>query len=88
MVAMIVKGFKKMKFIKQRRTGRPFRRNGKSEDAERFKKKESKEEKAGTMDKSKVKCYNCDKMGHFVADYKRAKNTKNQGKALITGSKE
>ena len=40
------------------------------------------------MDKSKVKCYNCDRMGHFAADCKRAKNSKSQEKALIIGNKD
>ena len=40
MVAMIVKGFKKMKFRKQRKDGRSFRKAGKSENAERFKRTE------------------------------------------------
>ena len=85
---MIVKGFKKMKFRKQRKDGRSFRKAGKSGNAERFKKTEGREQKASGIDKSKVKCYNCDRMGHFAADCTRAKSNKGQGKALITGNKD
>ena len=45
MVAMIVKGFKKMKFIKQRRQENFSKKFLKSDGKERFRKKEGKEVK-------------------------------------------
>ena len=80
MMAMLVKGFKKFKYMKQKRQFNSSKKSGKSGE------KKEKDSKTGKLDKSKVRCYNCDGMGHFVTECKKAKKT--QGKALITGNKD
>ena len=80
MMAMLVKGFKRMKYRKQKRQFNSSKKFGKSGE------KKEKDSKTGKLDKSKVRCYNCDGMGHFATECKKAKKT--QGKALITGNKD
>ena len=80
MMAMLVKGFKRMKYRKQKKQFNSSKKFGKSGG------KKEKESKSGKLDKSKVRCYNCDGMGHFATECKKAKKT--QGKALITGNKD
>ena len=76
MMAMLVKGFKRMKYRKQMKQFNSSRKPGTRE----------KDFKSGKLDISKVRCYNCDGMGHFATECKKAKKT--QGKALITGNKD
>ena len=78
MVAMIVKGFKKMKFRKARKQGN-FQKRPFNAEKNRYNKKEG---KSSNFDKSKLRCYNCDGMGHIAAECKKGK-----AKALITSSK-
>ena len=80
MMAMLVKGFKRMKYMKQKRQFNSSKKFGKSGE------KKEEDSKTGKLDKSKVRCYNCDGMGHFATECKKAKKT--QGKALITGNKD
>ena len=80
MMAMLVKGFKRMKYRKQKRQFNSSKKFGKSGE------KKEKYSKTGKLDKSKVRCYNCDGMGHFATEFKKAKKT--QGKSLITGNKD
>ena len=80
MMAMLVKGFKRMKYRKQKRQFNSSKKFGK------YGEKKEKDSKTGKLDKSKVRCYNCDGMGHFATECKKAKKT--QGKALITGNKD
>ena len=80
MMAMLVKGFKRMKYRKQKRQFNSSKKFGKLGE------KKEKDFKTGKLDKSKVRCYNCDGMGHFATECKKAKKT--QGKALITGNKD
>ena len=82
MVAMLVKGFKKMKFRRDKKQGK-FQKKSFNTDREGYKKKEG---KSGKLDMSKVKCYNCDGMGHFATECKKTKA--GQRKALITSSKD
>ena len=80
MMAMLVKGFKKLKYRKQKRQFNSSKKFGKSGE------KKEKDSKTGKLDKSNVRCYNCDGMRHFATECKKAKKT--QGKALITGNKD
>ena len=80
MMAMLVKGFNRMKYRKQKRQFNSSKKFGKSGE------KKEKDSKTGKLDKSKVRCYNCDGMGHFATKCKKAKKT--QGKALITWNKD
>ena len=78
-MAMLVKGFKKFKYRKQKRqfnSSKKFSKSGENKE---------KDFKTGKLDKSKVRCYNCDGMGHFATECKKAKKT--PGKALIAGNK-
>ena len=80
MMAMLVKGFKRMKYMKQKKQFNSSKKFGKSGG------RKEKESKSGKLDKSKVRCYNCDGMGHFATECKKAKKT--EGKDLITGNKD
>ena len=80
MMAVLVKGFKRMKYRKQKKKFNSSKKPGKSRG------KREKEPKSGKLDKSKVRCYNCDGMGPFATKYKKAKKT--QGNALVTGNKD
>ena len=80
MMAMLVKGFKRMKYRKQKRQFNSSKKFDKSGE------KKEKDSKTRQLDKSKVRCYNCDGMGHFATECEKAKKT--QGKALITGNKD
>ena len=62
MVAMIVKGFKKMKYRKCRKVGNTSKKVSGDSKTGRYKKKDDMENKFGKFDKAKVKCYNCDSM--------------------------
>ena len=49
-----------MKYRKQKRQFNSSKKFGKSGE------KKEKDSKNGKVDKSKVRCYNCDEMGHFA----------------------
>ena len=87
MMAMIVKGFKKMKFRRQRMKVNFTKKFSKSEGKERFKKREGKDFKADKVDKSKIKCFNCDGIGHYTNECRKPKANKGSGKAFISSSK-
>ena len=87
MMAMIVRGFKKMKFRRQRRKENYTKKSSTSKGKDRFKKRERKDYKADRLDKSKIKCFNCDGIGHYANECRKPKTSKGNSKALITASK-
>ena len=87
MMAMIVRGLRKMKFRRQGRKENFTKKFSTFEGKERLKKRERKDYKADKVDKSKIKCFNCDGIGHYANEFKRPKASKGSGKALISSSK-
>ena len=50
---------------------------------------ESVNDKDGSkVDWSKIKCFNCEKTGHFAKDCKKSKSYGGKGKALFTSIKD
>ena len=86
MLAMMVKGFKRMKNRKFRTEGNLSKQTLDDAKAERFKKKDEREKKSRKFDKAKVKCNNYDGMGHFATKCRMAKSGKL--KALISEKKD
>ena len=85
-IIMIVKGFKKMKYKKFRKAGNTSKKVSGDVKTDRYKKKDDKENKSRKFDKEKVKCYNCDGMGHFATKCRKAKFGKE--KTLISEKKD
>ncbi|KAK1358784.1 hypothetical protein POM88_043258 [Heracleum sosnowskyi] len=77
MVAMIVRNFRRMKFRKNKRQDN-FQKKTFNADKDKYIKKDSKGSK---FDKSKVRCYKYNGMGHFASECMKTK-------ALITSSKD
>ena len=59
----------------------------KTEGKERLKKREGKDFKTDKVDKSKIKCFNCDGIGHYANECRKPKASKGSGKAFISSSK-
>ncbi|KAK1360845.1 hypothetical protein POM88_045319 [Heracleum sosnowskyi] len=77
MMAMMVKGFRRMKQGK-------FRKDGRKSKGDQYSDRKNKQKK---VDLSKIKCFNCDKMGHYATECKKPKVGKSTRKALVTSSK-
>ena len=87
MMVMIVRGFNKIKFRRRRRKENYTKKSSTSKGKERFKKREGKDYKVDRLDKSKIKCFNCDGIGHYTNKCRKPKASKSNSKALITSSK-
>ena len=85
MAAMIVTGFKRKKFRKKNRSFRKKIAGGEKIFSGR---REGKDLKAAKVDRSKIKCYNCDEHGHFSIECRKSRNDKFKSKALIISSKD
>ena len=76
-----------MKFRRQRRKENFTKKFLKSEGKERLKKREGKDFTTDKVDKSKIKCFNCDRIGHYTTECRKPKASKGSGKAFISSSK-
>ncbi|KAL8147286.1 hypothetical protein AgCh_004851 [Apium graveolens] len=86
MAALLVKGFKRMQFKKSQKN-RSFRKKFTRGERKSTRRRDGKYSNAGKVDRSKIKCYNCDEAGHFATECKKTKHDKGKNKALITSSK-
>ena len=87
MAALLVKGFRRMQFRKSR-NNESFRKKFNGGEKKLTGRKDGKDSKAGKLDRTKIKCYNCDEPGHFATEYRKANNDKGKNKALIKSSKD
>ncbi|XP_074343080.1 uncharacterized protein LOC141680883 [Apium graveolens] len=78
MAAMLVKGFRNMRFTKAQRKG-GFNRKYSGDGKGKFRKNEGQYTKGRKFDKTKVTCYNCNERGHLTTEC-----PKSTGKALVT----
>ncbi|KAL8147915.1 hypothetical protein AgCh_005295 [Apium graveolens] len=65
MAALLVKGFKRMQFKKSQKN-RSFRKKFTRGERKSTRRRDGHDSKAGKVDMSKIKCYNCDEPGHFA----------------------
>ncbi|KAL8148057.1 hypothetical protein AgCh_005409 [Apium graveolens] len=86
MATLLVKGFRRMQFRKSK-NNRSFRKKFTGGERKSTWRKDEKDSKAGTVDRTKIKCYNCDEPGHLASECKKTKHDKGKNKALITSSK-
>ncbi|KAL8099844.1 hypothetical protein AgCh_032193 [Apium graveolens] len=86
MVALLVKGFKRMQFRKSKKN-KSFRKKFTGGERKSTGRRDRKDSKAGKVDRTKTKCYNCDEPGHFSTECKKTKHDKGKNKALITQAK-
>ncbi|KAL8133942.1 hypothetical protein AgCh_009127 [Apium graveolens] len=86
MAALLVKGFRRMQFRKSK-NNRSSRKKFTGGERKSTGRKDGKDSKAGKVDMTKIKCYNCDEPGHFSSECKKTKYDKGNNKALITSSK-
>ncbi|KAL8124561.1 hypothetical protein AgCh_012279 [Apium graveolens] len=82
---LLVNGLKRMQFRKSQKK-RSFRKKFTGGERKSSGRREGKDFKAGKVDRSKTKWYNCDEPGHFAIECKKTKNDKGKNKALITSS--
>lgn len=70
LAALLVKSFEKMgyKGFKKRKK---FPKKGSNSNKEKFRKKNSKEYNSNKLDKSRVKCYNCNGICDFATEFKK-----------------
>ena len=73
----IAKGLKKVQ----------FGRHKKKEQSKENSSESSNDNKGNKVDWSKIKCFNCDNIGHFAQDCRKPKTDGGKGKALFTSTK-
>ncbi|KAL8126025.1 hypothetical protein AgCh_013353 [Apium graveolens] len=84
--ALLVRGFRMMQFRKSK-NHRSFRKKLTGSERKSTGRKDGKDSRAGKVDRTKIKCYNCDEPGHFATEGKKTKHDKGKSKALIKSSK-
>ncbi|KAL8118026.1 hypothetical protein AgCh_015791 [Apium graveolens] len=84
MAALLVKGFRRIQF-RNSRNNRSFRKKFTGGEKKSNGRKDGNDSKAGKLDMTKIKCYNCDEPGH--SECKKIKHDKGKSKALILSSK-
>ncbi|KAL8134196.1 hypothetical protein AgCh_009303 [Apium graveolens] len=86
MTALLVKCFRRMQFRKSK-NNKSLRKNFTRGERKSIGRKDGNDSKAGKVDRTRIKCYNCDEPGHFSTECKKSKYDKGKNKALITSSK-
>lgn len=88
MVVMFIRGINKIQSRRFRKQGYSSRKPSSANRKDYYKRKDGRDSRSSKVDKSKIKCYNCDNMGHYATECRKPKTSKSTGKALMASNQD